>query len=130
MADRVSRRALITVGGYLVSLAFATVLFAQGFFHLLLIGSVAGAAGAMAMPALSALAADEGHSSGMGAVMGVINMAMSAGMMVGPVLAGVFAEVFGLRWLFAFGALVGGSGTLLFTWLTHERRVAVVAAPQ
>jgi MFS family permease len=130
LADRVSRRALITVGGYLVSLAFATVLFAQGFFHLLLIGSVAGAVGAMAMPALSALAADEGHSSGMGAVMGVINMAMSAGMMVGPVLAGVFAEVFGLRGLFVCGAFVGGSGTLLFTWLTHERRVAMAAAPQ
>lgn len=130
LADRTSRRALITVSGYLASLAFATVPFAQGFLHLLLIGSVAGAVGAMAMPALGALAADEGHSGGMGAVMGVVNMAMSAGMMLGPVLAGVFAELFGLRGLFVFGAFVGGVGTLVFTWLTNEQRVAVVTAPE
>lgn len=129
LADRVSRRALITLGGYLMSLALATVIFAQGFAHLLLIGSVAGAVGAMAMPALSALAADEGHGGGMAAVMGVINMAMSAGMMVGPVLAGVFAEIFGLRGLFVFGALVGGVGTLWFSWLTSEQEPAKRAIP-
>lgn len=130
LADRVSRRLLITIGGYLVSLVFATVLFAQGFVHLLLIGSVAGAVGAMAMPALSALAADEGHGGGMAAVMGVINMAMSAGMMVGPVLAGVFAEIFGLRGLFVFGALVGAIGTLLCAWLTSEQRGAGEVVPE
>jgi predicted MFS family arabinose efflux permease len=130
LADRMSRRALIVAGGYLGSLAFATVFFAEGFLHLLIIGAVTGAIGAMAMPALSALAADEGQNSGMGAVMGVINMAMSAGMMLGPVLAGVLAEIFGLRGLFIFGAVAGGIGTLLFAWLSGEHRIAAVVTPE
>jgi DHA1 family multidrug resistance protein-like MFS transporter len=130
LADRVSRQLLIAVGGYLSALAFAAVWFAHGFVHLLLIGALAGAMGAMAMPALTAVAADEGHHGGMGAVMGVLNMAMSAGMMIGPVLAGVLAEVVGLRSLFLLSGVVGVVGTLLFSWLTADHRVtAVEAAP-
>ncbi|HJY80990.1 MAG TPA: MFS transporter, partial [Candidatus Binatia bacterium] len=89
-----------------------------------------GVMGAMSMPALTALAADEGHHGGMGAIMGVLNMAMSAGMMLGPVLAGGLAEVVGLRPLFVFSGLVGALGTLLFSWLSREHRTAAVVAPE
>jgi DHA1 family multidrug resistance protein-like MFS transporter len=130
LADRMSRQVLIAIGGYLGSLAFAAVFFAQGFVHLLLIGGITGAMGAMAMPALSAIAADEGHHGGMGAIMGVINMAMSAGMMIGPVLAGALAEIVGLRSLFIFAAVVGMIGTFVFGWLTGEPRVAAVPEPE
>jgi MFS family permease len=128
LADRMSRQMLIATGGYLGSLAFAAVWFAQGSLHLLIIGAVAGAMGAMAMPALTALAADEGHHGGMGAIMGVLNMAMSAGMMIGPVLAGGLAEFVGLRSLFVFSGVVGIVGTLLFSWLTAEHFTAAVPA--
>jgi len=120
LADRMSRRLLVTIGGYLGSLAFVSVFYAQNFVHLVLIGGLTGAMGAVALPALTALAADEGHLSGMGAVMGVLNIAMSAGMMLGPVLAGVLAEIVGLRSLFVFAAVVGMIGTLLFARLTTE----------
>ena len=103
--------------------------YAQGFAHLLVIGTLAGALGAVAMPALTALAADEGQNSGMGAVMGVLNMAMSVGMMLGPVLAGTLAELFGLRFLFVFGAVVGLIGTLVFVRLTAEQAARVLASP-
>ena len=128
LADRMDRQVLIAAGGYLASLAFAAVWFAQGSVHLLLIGAAAGALGAMSMPALSAIAADEGHHGGMGAIMGVMNMAMSAGMMIGPVLAGALAEVMGLRALFLFSAVVGLLGTAAFGWLTAEHRM-IEAAP-
>lgn len=128
LADRMSRRHLAAVGGYLGSLAFVAVYVAGGFWHLLLIGCMTGAMGAVAMPALTALAADEGQRSGMGAVMGVLNMAMSAGMMLGPVLAGALAEVVELRSLFVFAAMVGVLGTLGFMRLTTEPQgLAVVA---
>lgn len=130
LADRMNRQVLIAVGGYLASLAFASVWFAQGFVHLLLIGAVTGAMVAMAMPALSAIAADEGHHGGMGAIMGVLNMAMSAGMMLGPVLAGGLAEIVGLRSLFVFSGAVGILGTVAFGWLTAEHRTAPVPAPE
>ena len=124
LADRMNRQILIAVGGYLSSLAFALVFMSNGFVHLLLIGTLAGALGAVSMPALSAIAADEGHHSGMGAIMGVINMAMSAGMMLGPVLAGALAEVIGLRALFLFSGVVGLLGTAAFGWLTIEHAKA------
>lgn len=127
MADRINRQTLVAIGGYLGSLAFALVFFTGDFVHLLVIGMVTGAMGAVAMPALSAIAADEGHHSGMGAVMGVTNMAMSAGMMLGPVLAGGLAELIGLRGLFLFSGTVGVLGTAAFGWLTAEHRV--LAAP-
>ena len=82
------------------------------------------------MPALTALAADEGHHGGMGAIMGVLNMAMSAGMMLGPVLAGGLAEFIGLRSLFVFSGVVGVLGTSLFSWLSREHRAAAVVAPE
>ena len=128
-ADRLSRRFLVSLGGYLGSIAFLTVWYAQGFAHLLIIGTFTGAFGAVAMPALTALAADEGQTSGMGAVMGVLNMAMSVGMMLGPVLAGTLAEFFGLRFLFVFGAVVGMLGTLGFARLTIQQAAQALATP-
>jgi MFS family permease len=128
LADRMSRHLLIAAGGYLASVAFAAVWFAQGFLYLLLVGALAGAMGAMSIPALTALAADEGHHGGMGALMGIMNMAMSAGMMLGPVLAGVLAEVAGLRSLFLFSGVAGILGTMMFSWLTAEHRGLAVAA--
>jgi MFS family permease len=130
LADRISRQTLIAAGGYLSSLAFMAIWGAQGFAHLLLIGALAGGMGAMAMPALTAMAADEGHHGGMGAIMGVLNMAMSAGMMLGPVLAGGLAEVVGLRSLFVFSGAVGILGTVLFGWLTAEHRMATAPTPE
>ncbi len=129
-ADRMSRRFLVSIGGYLGSVAFLTVCYAQGFAHLLIIGMITGAMGAVAMPALTAIAADEGHESGMGAIMGVLNMAMSVGMMLGPVLAGTLAEFFGLRLLFVFGAVVGMLGTLAFARLSVEHARHGVETPE
>ena len=128
-ADRMSRRLLVSLGGYLGSLAFLTVCYANGFAHLLLIGTLTGAFGAVAMPALTAIAADEGQHSGMGAVMGVLNMAMSVGMMLGPVSAGMLAEFFGLRFLFVFGAVVGVIGTFVFARLTAEQAAQALTTP-
>ena len=130
LADRVSKRVLIVVSSCLASFAFATVLFAQEFAHLMLIGSIIGVTSALSMPALNALAADEGQSGGMGAVMAVLSVAMSVGFMIGPVVAGVLAEIYGLHSLFVFGALVGIVGTVLFARLTVEEKATAVGASE
>lgn len=118
LADRYSKRRLIVLSGWLASAAFVTLLFSRDFWDLLLIGAFTGVMGALAQPALTALAAGEGQRSGMGAVMGVLSMALSTGMMLGPVLAGLLSDLVGLRALFGFGALAGGLGTLAFARLT------------
>jgi len=130
MADLFDKRLLIILGGSLGSVVFATVFFAQSFLHLMLIAGITGAMGALAMPALAALAAEEGSDGNMGAIMGVLNMAMSVGMMLGPVLAGLFSDLSGLRPLFLFGAGAGLIGTLVFGWLTSESYAPVLVAPK
>ena len=130
MADRYSKRTLIIVSGYLASGAFVTILFSGGFWDLLLISGFTGVMGALAQPALTALAAGEGKQGGMGAIMGVLNMALSVGMMLGPVLAGLLSDIIGLRPLFGFGAVAGGIGTILFAWLTNEKRMEAVGEQQ
>lgn len=124
LADRSSKRRLIVLSGWLVSGAFMTILFARDFWDLLLISAVAGSMGALAQPALTALAAGEGKQGGMGAVMGVLSMALSIGMMLGPVTAGLLSDHVGLRPLFAFGAIAGGLGTLAFARLTRGNAAA------
>ena len=130
MADRFDKRLLIISGGLLGSVVFAMVFFAQSFWHLMLIAGVTGAMGALAMPALTALAAEEGSDGNMGAIMGVLNMAMSVGMMLGPVLAGLFSDLSGLRPLFLFGAGAGLIGTWVFGWLTSQSYAPVLVAPK
>ena len=58
----------------------------------------------------------------MGAVMGILSLSMSVGMMLGPVFAGFISDFVGLRPLFVFGAVAGVLGTLMFAWLTGETR--------
>ena len=130
MADRFSKRLLIITSGLIGSFVFSFMFFVWTFWHLLLIAAVTGAMGAMAMPALNAMAAEEGQDGNMGAVMGMLNMAMSVGMMLGPVLGGLVLDVSGLRPLFIFGAVAGVLGTFGFARLTTAAPLPAVAAPR
>lgn len=130
MADRFSKRLLIIASGLIGSSVFSFIFFVWEFWHLMLIAAATGAMGAMAMPALSALAAEEGQDGNMGAVMGMLNMAMSVGMMLGPVLGGLVLDVSGLRPLFLFGAVAGLLGTFGFARLAVTVPSPAVAAPR
>ncbi|MCE2486910.1 MAG: MFS transporter [Desulfurellaceae bacterium] len=130
MADRFSKRLLIITSGLIGSFVFSFMFFVWTFWHLLLIAAVTGAMGAMAMPALNAMAAEEGQDGNMGAVMGMLNMAMSVGMMLGPVLGGLVLDVSGLRPLFIFGAVAGVLGTFGFARLTTAAPLPAVPTPR
>ena len=130
MADRFSKRLLIITSGLIGSFVFSFMFFVWTFWHLMLIAAVTGAMGAMAMPALNALAVEEGQDGNMGAVMGMLNMAMSVGMMLGPVLGGLLLDVSGLRPLFLFGAVAGLLGTFGFARLAVTAPSPAMAAPR
>lgn len=130
LADRYRKRVLIVWSGFLTSLAFAALMFIQNFGELILVSAFVGIAGALAQPALSAIAAEEGKQCGMGAVMGLLSMAFSLGMMLGPVLAGLLSEILGLRLIFCFGAVAGILGTGMFAWLMFEREARDVTATE
>ncbi len=119
IADRLNRRILVIVGS-LANLTYLALIPLGGtFWQLLGICALGGVSGAIAMPAASALTVEEGRKFGMGSTMAIFGMAMSIGMAIGPLLAGVITDFANINAVFYFGAGIGLVGTSLFIWFTR-----------
>ena len=116
MADRINRRTLMVVGNLITALPMFLTLFSHNFNHLLIFGIVMGIGSGLAFPAAAAMATVVGRDHGMGNIMGYFNMAMSIGMITGPVISGGMMDKFGLSVVFIFAGCIGivGSGLCLF----------------
>ncbi len=89
-------------------------------FGLLLVLAVLGSVGsAIAIPAASALAVEQGKKYGMGSSIALFSMAFSIGMVVGPITGGVIADFTGINSVFYFGAVITLVGAGLFTWFSR-----------
>jgi len=67
------------------------------------------------MPALMALAVISGNKAdAMGAVMSLITVAHSLGMLCGSLLAGIIMDVLDLQYAFYLGAVIMVAGTIVF----------------
>ncbi|MFC1983345.1 MFS transporter [Chloroflexota bacterium] len=118
IADRFNRRFLV-VCGFLISFIFlVAVPYANNFGTLLVLAVLGSLGSAVAMPAASALAVDEGREYGMGSTMALFNMAQSIGMAVGPIVGGAIADFADINSAFYFGAAMALLGTSLFIWLS------------
>ncbi len=121
IADRVSRRFLI-ITGCLVSFVFLIGVPLADNFGVLLALVVLGSLGsAIAVPAGSALAVEEGRKYGMGSSIAYYSMAVSIGMVIGPIAGGAIADLTGINSVFYFGAVMTLLGAGLFTWLSRPR---------
>ena len=119
IADVFNRRGLVILGS-LVGLAFiALIPSMQNFWQLIALCIFGSVGGALSLPAASALTVDEGKKYGMGATMGVFNMASGIGMALGPLIGGLIADLVNMNSVFYFGAGVGLLGTGLFIWFTR-----------
>jgi len=118
IADRFNRRALVAAGS-LANLVFLVLIPLGGnFWQLLGICALGGIGGAIAMPAASALTVEEGRRFGMGSTIAMFTMAMSIGMVIGPLLGGVMADFVNINSVFYSGAAIGLVGSILFLWFT------------
>ena len=121
MADRLSRKFLV-VSGCLVSAVFLVAVPLGQSFGLLLALAVLGSVGsAIAVPAASALAVEEGRKYGMGFSIALFSMALSIGMVVGPIMGGIIIDFAGINSAFYFGAVMTLLGAGLFTWLSNRQ---------
>jgi len=121
IADRLNRR-LLVVCGCLVSSVFLMVVPLGHSFGLLLALAVLGSVGnAIAVPAASALAVEEGRKYGMGSSIALFSMALSIGMVVGPIVGGAITDFAGINSAFYFGAVITLVGAGLFTWFSREQ---------
>jgi MFS family permease len=121
LADRVSRKKLVIVGGFIASLAILLIPYTSDFTHLLVLNMAMGVAGAISLPAATALAIEEGRDMGMGAIMGVFDMSMSLGVAGGPLLGGILMDFLGIDFIFLFGGFAGFVSIGLFVWFVKSR---------
>jgi len=120
VADRFNRRTLVIIGS-LVSLTFlALIPLTHSFWPLLGLCALTGLGSAISLPAALALTVEEGRKFGMGSTMAMFTMAMSIGMVIGPVVGGMMVDWVSINSVFYFAAGMGLVGTSLFAWFTRK----------
>jgi DHA1 family multidrug resistance protein-like MFS transporter len=123
MADRYNRRILMIVGNLVTAFPLFLTLFANSFFHLLILSIIMGIGSGLAFPAASAVATVLGRDHGMGNIMGYFNTAMSIGMIIGPIISGVIMDRFGLPVVFIFSGLIGIAGSASCVYYLVDLRI-------
>ncbi len=120
LADTYNKLHLILTGSLIGTLPLVVIPFAHNFIDLLYLNIIMGIGGAIAMPAASAITVKIGKKVGMGTAMGLFNTAMSAGMVVSPLLAGVIMESLGINFVFYNAGLISLIGTFLFYYYARK----------
>ncbi len=120
LADRFNRRLIVILGSIGILVSMALIPQAVGFWSLMAFLAIAIAGDASALPSASALVIDEGRKYGMGASMAVFNMGMGVGMSIGPILAGLAADLLGVDFAFYFTAAVMLVCTVAFGQYTRR----------
>lgn len=106
LADRFDKVLLLRVGCLIISTVICLVPLAGSFWWLLLLFVVLGMGEAIIWPVLGALATEEGRHYGQGTMMGVFSLAMSSGVLLGALGAGISSDLLGLRWSFVLIGVV------------------------
>ena len=119
LADRYSRANLVILGSLLAAFPLAIMPLSANFAQLLLLNVLVGIGGAISIPAATAITAEIGRSEGMGSVMGVFDTAMSTGMFSGPLIGGIIFDLFGIDYIFYFGAFITLLGIAFFYFLSR-----------
>jgi len=119
IADVFNRKGLIIAGGLVTVTFLALIPATHNFWQLLALCIFGALGGTLSLPAASAMAVDEGKKYGMGSTFGIFNMAMSTGMIAGPLIGGLIADTANISSIFYFGAGMGFLGTALFAWFTR-----------
>jgi multidrug resistance protein len=120
IADRISKKLMVVVGGLIVSYAIFSFKWAGQVQDLVLASIFFGLGGGIAMPALMAMAVLKGSkTNAMGSVMALMTVAHSLGMLSGALLGGLMMDFFQLSWAFPMGAVVMVACTGLFLVSTN-----------
>ena len=114
LADNMNRVILVSAGMGMVAVGTFTIPWLGNFGILLGIFVVIGIFESMAMPSLNAITVEKGRILGMGTVMGMFNMAMSLGLVIGSMAGGAIETSMGIDAVFRFAAVLGLVGIVAF----------------
>lgn len=115
-SDRGGRKAMIFVGTILGALSFLLLTLANSSVVLMMVMAVLGFSLGMETPASSAIVADISNPERRGEIFGIFNTARILGMVIGPLIAGVSADAYGIEGslsIFMFIGIVVTLGTLM-----------------
>jgi DHA1 family multidrug resistance protein-like MFS transporter len=115
LADRFNKRFIVITGSLGILISMLVVPQAVGFWSLILLLSIAIIGDATALPSASALVIEEGRKFGMGMSMAMFNMGLGVGMSVGPILAGLAADLLGIESAFYFTAILMCASAIAFS---------------
>ncbi len=119
LADRISKRFLVTLGGLIAFVSMLFFAYSQKTWGLYAASILAGLAGGISVPAMMAMGVLVGRTNGhMGSVISFMTVGHSLGMMVGPILAGILIDLFSMQKTFLGMAIFMAAATLLFIPLT------------
>lgn len=125
LADKYSRINMIILGGSISAFGLCLIPFTNNFTGLLAVNVFMGLGGAISMPAATAISAVIGRKAGMGSVMSLFSAAMSAGMVVAPLISGVLMDIVGINFVFYFCGFVGFAGVAVFYKFAGKNKINV-----
>ena len=130
VADRVSKKLMVAIGGLIISYAILSFRWAGQVHDLVMASILFGLGGGIAMPALMAMAVLKGSkANAMGSVMALMTVAHSLGMLSGALLGGLMMDFFQLSWAFPMGAAVMTICTGLFLVGTNAQKAGDAVIP-
>jgi len=123
LSDRWGRKWLIAGGMVLQGGALAAIALVRGFWPWVCAAALLGAGTAMVYPTLLAAVGDVAHPRWRASAVGVYRLWRDCGYVVGALLAGALADLFGMAWSIAAVALLTlASGLLVVVRMPETRR--------
>ena len=121
MADKVGKRKVFVAG--IVLEAFGLYFFANSlsFLMLILFAFISSVGFALALPALDGLIVDKTRRHSRGSQIGLWGAFMDAGYIMGPLVAGILAQSFGIIMTFKIMAFILASSTVLVVLLEEKK---------
>ncbi len=119
MADRYNKKMLIIIGGIVSALGMFSFPFTSNFWEVLGARLLFSIGSAIMLPSITAIAAIEGRELGISTTMSVLQSAMSLGMMAGPLVSGILADLFSLTPIFYVGSGISLIGLGFFVLLSR-----------
>ncbi len=120
LADKYNKFYFIMIGSILGGLALLLVPFTHSFKELIFTSSLMGISLAIAGPSATATTVFLGKNMGMGTLISFLVTAMSAGMVLSPVILGVVMDLLDIKSAFYIAGLMGFLGALIFYYFIRK----------
>ena len=120
LADRTNKSKLLIAGGLVGSVGYFYMVQTGTIAEIFIARMIVSIGGALSLPAVTAIIAEEGRELGSGSTVGVFNTAMSIGQIVGPVFSGYLLDVYGMGSVFYFSVFISALSVLTY-WIISRR---------